>query len=382
MAWKIPLADVDFGEEEEQAVLRVLRSRWLSMGEETQQFEKEFAGFVGAKHAFAVTNATAALHMACAAVGIGPGDEVIVPSLSFVATANAVRYTGGIPIFADIESETSFVISVTSIEKCITEKTRAMMVMHYAGFACDMPAILELAKKHHLFVLEDSAHTIGASLNGKHLGTWGDVGCFSFFSNKNMTTGEGGMVTTNDDNLAERLRVLRSHGMTSLSWDRHKGRAWTYDVVDLGFNYRIDEMRSAVGREQLKKVENFNAKRSQLTRFYRDLLADAASDVVVPFLENHGESCFHIMPILLPKGMDRIQFMEGMKAEGIQTSIHYPPIHYFKNFSGHPEYLRTSLSATEDVGMREVTLPLYPGMSTSDVEIVVSAVQKLLSGPK
>jgi dTDP-4-amino-4,6-dideoxygalactose transaminase len=382
MAWKIPLADVDFGAEEEQAVLRVLRSRWLSMGEETQQFEKEFSEFVGAKHAFAVTNATAALHMACAAVGIGPGDEVIVPSLSFVATANAVRYTGGTPVFADIEGETSLTISPESIEKCITEKTRAIMVMHYAGFACNMPVIMAIAKRHKLFLLEDSAHTVGASLDGKHLGTWGDVGCFSFFSNKNMTTGEGGMVTTSDDGFAERLRVLRSHGMTSLSWDRHKGRAWTYDVVDLGFNYRIDEMRSAVGREQLRKVENFNRKREQLTRFYRDLLADAASELVVPFLRHRGESCFHIMPVLLPKGSDRVQFMEGMKAEGIQTSIHYPPIHYFKNLSGHPEFLRTDLSATEDAGMREVTLPLYPGMSSGDVEIVVTAIQKVLAGLK
>ena len=272
MTWKIPLADIDFGFEEEEAVLRVVRSRWLSMGEETQQFEQEFAAFIGVKHALAVTNATAALHLACLAVGIGPGDEVIVPSLTFVATANAVRYAGGVPVFADIEGEDWLTISPASIEKCIGEKTRAILVMHYAGFACDMPAILDIAGKYDLAVIEDLAHAIGSELNGRKLGTWGKIGCFSFFSNKNMTTGEGGMVVTDDDLLADKLRSMRSHGMTSLSWDRHKGHVWTYDVVGLGYNYRIDEIRSAMGRVQLKKVSGFNQRRERLVELYRQLL--------------------------------------------------------------------------------------------------------------
>ncbi len=376
MAWRVPLADIDFGLEEEQAVLRVVRSRWLSMGEETQQFEKEFADFIGAKHALAVTNATAALHMACMAIGLGEGDEVILPSLTFVATANAVRYTGATPIFADIESEDWLTISPASIEKCITAKTRAIMVVHYAGFACDMTAIQEIAKRHNLAVLEDSAHTIGSELNGRKLGTWGAVGCFSFFSNKNMTTGEGGMVTTEDDALAEKLKVLRSHGMTSLSWDRHKGHAWTYDVVDLGYNYRIDELRSAIGRAQLKKVGRFNQRREELTNLYRELLSELAPEVGVPFQAGRGISCHHIMPVLLPPNTDRVKFMEGMKVEGVQTSIHYPPIHHFQNYSRRTEFLRTGLEITEDVGRREVTLPLYPAMQDEDVRIVVSAIQK------
>ncbi|MEW5939811.1 MAG: DegT/DnrJ/EryC1/StrS family aminotransferase, partial [Chloroflexota bacterium] len=330
------------------------------------------------KHALAVTNATAALHMACMAIGLGPGDEVIVPSLTFVATANAVRYTGATPVFADIESEDWLAISPASIEKCITPKTRAILVVHYAGYACDMPAILDIAKKHNLAVLEDSAHTIGASLDGRHLGTWGQIGCFSFFSNKNMTTGEGGMVTTNDDALADKLRVLRSHGMTSLTWDRHKGHAWTYDVVDLGYNYRIDELRSAVGRAQLKKIGGFNERRAHLTGLYRELLSELAPEVGVPFQATRGVSCHHIMPILLPRGTNRVQFMEGMKAEGVQTSIHYPPIHHFQNYEGHAEFLRTDLSVTEEAGGREATLPLYPSMSDEDVRIVVTAIQKQL----
>lgn len=382
MAWKVPLADIDFGVEEEEAVLRVVRSRWLSMGEETQSFEKEFAEFTGAKYALAVTNATAALHMACMAVGLGPGDEVIVPSLTFVATSNAVRYTGATPVFADVESEGWLTISPDSIEKCITEKTRAILIVHYAGYPCDMPAIQAIAKKYNLAILEDSAHTIGSYLDGRHLGTFGEVGCFSFFSNKNMTTGEGGMVTTNDGTLAEKLRVLRSHGMTSLTWDRHKGHAWTYDVVDLGYNYRIDELRSAVGRAQLKKVVHFNQRRAELTRLYRDLLSELAPEVNVPFNEERGVSCHHIMPVLLPKNTNRVEFMEAMKAEGVQTSIHYPPIHHFQNYEGHKEFLRTELSVTEDVCGREVTLPLYPLLKDEDVRTVVEAVQSSLRGGK
>ena len=380
MAWKVPLADIDFGIEEEEAVLRVVRSRWLSMGEETQSFEKEFAEFTGAKHALAVTNATAALHMACMAVNLGPGDEVIVPSLTFVATANAVRYTGATPVFADVESEDWLTISPASIEKCITEKTRAILIVHYAGYPCDMSAIQAIAKKHNLAILEDSAHTIGSYLDGRHLGTFGEVGCFSFFSNKNMTTGEGGMVTTNDDAIAEKLRVLRSHGMTSLTWDRHKGHAWSYDVVDLGYNYRIDELRSAVGRAQLKKIRRFNQRRAELTRLYRDLLSELAPEVRVPFNEERGVSCHHIMPVLLPKGTNRVAFMEAMKGEGVQTSIHYPPIHHFKNYEGQKDFVRTDLTVTEDVCGREVTLPLYPLLKDEDVRVVAESVRKSLRG--
>lgn len=190
------------------------------------------------------------------------------------------------------------------------------------------------------------------------------------------------MVTTNDDALAEKLRVLRSHGMTSLTWDRHKGHAWTYDVVDLGYNYRIDEIRSAVGRAQLRKVFAFNQRRGELTKLYRELLSELAPEVRVPFQETRGVSCYHIMPILLPAGMNRVEFMEGMKAEGVQTSIHYPPIHHFKNYEGQPHFLRTSLDVTEDVCRREATIPLYPTMTDEDAQFVVNAIQKQIARMK
>ncbi len=382
MEWRVPLADIDFGVEEEQAAVEVIHSRWLSMGEVTQNFESEFAALIGAKHAIAVTNATAALHLACVAVGLKPGDEVIVPSLTFVATANAVRYTGAIPIFADIESLDWLTISPAAIERCVTDKTRAILVMHYGGFPCDMPAILEIADRYKLAVIEDSAHAIGSELSGRKLGTWGQIGCFSFFSNKNMTTGEGGMITTEDDALAERLRLLRSHGMTSLSWDRHKGHAWSYDVVDLGYNYRIDEIRSALGRVQLRKLPANNERRAGLTSLYRDLLTELAPEVCMPFPDERGDSavsCHHILPILLPAGTDRVRFMEGMKARGVQTSIHYPAVHQFQSYEKMAGGVEPLLPLTEQAAGREVTLPLYPAMPDSAVQWVAQSVRQSLS---
>jgi dTDP-4-amino-4,6-dideoxygalactose transaminase len=374
MDWRIPLSDIDFGSEETKAVLDVLGSRWLTMGGVTQAFESEFAAYVKSKHALAVTNCTAALHMAAMAIGLVPGDEVILPALTFVATANAVRYTGATPIFADVTSEQNLNISPDSIEEHISPRTRAIIAVHYGGYPCDMPRIMKIAKKHELYVIEDDAHAIGSELDGNKLGTWGDIGCFSFFSNKNMTTGEGGMITTNDDNLAEKLRLLRSHGMTSMTWDRHKGHAWSYDVVGLGYNYRIDEIRSALGRIQLGKLDANNARRRSLAQQYRIALQELSPRINVPFESHPGISAAHIMPILLPVGTDRTHFMENMKTFGIQTSIHYPPIY---NFSAFHKFTNSISPITDDVSSREVTLPLYPGLSDADVLLVVNTIHEI-----
>jgi dTDP-4-amino-4,6-dideoxygalactose transaminase len=356
----------------------VLDSGWLTMGAVTGQFEAEFAAYAGAKHAFAVNNATAALHMACQALGLHAGDEVIVPSLTFVATANAIRYTGATPVFADITGETDLTVSPAAIRRAITPRTKAIMIMHYGGYACDLPLILQIARDHHLTVIEDAAHAAGSRLDGKMLGTFGKAGCYSFFSNKNMTTGEGGMLVTDDDELADQFRLLRSHGMTSLTWDRHQGHSWSYDVTALGYNYRIDEIRSALGRAQLAKLEGFNDRRRELTALYRDLLAELAPAVIVPFQDHPGQSACHIMPIVLPAGTDRIRFMEAMKTHGIQTSIHYPPIHTFSAFANHITPL-TNLPLTETVGARQVTLPLYPLLTNDQIHLVAQSVQSSLN---
>lgn len=379
MDWRIPLSDIDLGPEEHAAVQRVLESRWLTMGAVTGQFEQEFAAYTGARNAIAVTNCTAALHLACLVAGVGAGDEVILPSLTFVATANAVRYTGATPVFADIVGNGDLCISAAQIERKITPRTKAIMVMHYGGYACDMPAILALAGEHGLTVIEDAAHAAGSMLAGRMLGTWGQTGSYSFFSNKNMTTGEGGVIVTDDDAIAARLRILRSHGMTSMTWDRHQGHAWSYDVVAPGFNYRIDELRAALGRVQLAKLDAHNARRRELTALYHSLLQELTPAVEIPFLSHPGTSACHIMPVLLPAGADRIHFMEQMKTQGIQTSIHYPPIHTFSS------YVESGLTAadlplTEDAAAREVTLPLYPTMTEAQVHAVVESMRGALAG--
>ena len=377
MSWRLPLADVDIDEDERQAIAEVLNSKWLTMGAATQQFEAGFSALTGIEHAIAVTNGTAALHLALVALGIGAGDEVIVPALSFVATANAVRYTGATPIFADIHSLDDLTIAPESIQSKLTPRTKAIVVMHYGGYACDMPRILEIAHAHHLFVVEDAAHALGTWLEGRHMGGWGDLGCFSFFPNKNITTAEGGMVTARDPALAQRVRLLRSHGMTSLTWDRHAGHAWSYDVVDLGYNYRIDELRAALGMAQLKKLVKSNQKRRELTGCYRQQLAAEAPHVRLPFEGHRGEAACHILPVLLPPGSERIAIMEKMKQAGIQTSIHYPPIHrftYYQQTQAVP-----TLEITEEAARRELTLPLFPQMTPDDVRLVVRALAAALA---
>ena len=375
MNWIVPLADLDFGQEEETAVLEVLRSRWLTMGAVTSRFEESFAELVGAKYAFAVSNATVALHMACEALGVGPGDEVIVPSLTFVATANAAHYAGAAVRFAEIVSERELNIAPASIEAQITPRTKAIIVVHYAGYPCRMEAIRALADAHGLALIEDAAHAPGASLMGRSLGAWGDVGCFSFFSNKNLSTGEGGMLVTDREDIADRVRLLRSHGMTSLTWDRHKGHAYSYDVVAQGYNYRIDEIRAALGTVQLGKLAANNALREKYTHLYWDLLAN--TDVGLPFMDLAGDPAYHIMPVLLPEGADRKNFIDYMRAKGIQTSIHYPPIHQFTHY--RDRYPGVRLPLTESVAAREVTLPLYPGMGAEKVALVAGAVRAFFS---
>jgi len=376
-SWRVPLADLDYGPEEEAAVQQVLRGRWLTMGAVTREFEERFAELLGVKHALAVSNATVALHLSCLALGIGPGDEVIVPSLSFVATANAVLYTGAQVRFADILSLNELTISPEAIEGQITPATKAIIVMHYAGYPCRMKAVMEIASRHGLAVIEDTAHAPGASLDGKSLGMWGDAGCFSFFSNKNLSTGEGGMLVTNRDDVAEQVRLLRSHGMTSLTWDRHRGHAYSYDVVAIGYNYRMDEIRAALGLVQLGKLPANNARRGQITEQYWAALENAA--VGLPFRDTvvgctHPRSpAYHIFPMLLPEGVSRLPFIDSMRAAGIQTSIHYPPIHQFQVY--REKYSNVALLRTEQAAEREITLPLYPTMTDEQIGWVVEAVR-------
>lgn len=377
MEWEIPLSDIDLDEEEIGEVVRVLRSRWLSMGPVTQRFEEEFAKYLDVKYAFAVANGTAALHIAHKVLDIGPGDEVIVPSLTFVATANAVLYVGAQPVFADITSLGDFNISPEDISRKITNKTKAITLVHYGGYPCDMDAIMEIAKKRGIKVIEDAAHAPGAEYKGKKLGTIGNIGCFSFFANKNLVTGEGGMLVTNDDSLAERVRIIRSHGMTTLTWDRHKGHAYSYDAIDIGFNYRINEVASALGSVQLRKLDRNNAKRSTIVEQYKRGLKHMPH-LSIPFENYEGKSSHHIFPVLLAENTSRDEVMDWLKEKGIQTSIHYPPIHLFTYYKKRFHYREGMLPKTEYVGKHEVTLPLHPKMKEKDVLRVITAAQEIL----
>jgi len=379
--WKVQLFELNYDDRELQAVTEVIRSAWITMGEQTKSFESSFGTFLGnGAHCTAVANGTAALHMALLAAGVGPGDEVIVPSLTFVADINVVRLVGAEPVLVDCTSYDDWNISPEGIAAAITPRTKAVLVVHYGGFACDMDAIRSIVRDKSggrcIFLIEDAAHAPAADYRGRLCGTIGDIGCFSFFTNKNLSIGEGGMYVTRSQELHEKGRHLRSHGMSSLTLDRYKGRAISYDVVEPGLNYRMDEIRAAIGLVQLQKLPEANRRRGELVARYRSLLADVPR-MSVPFLGyGFGEPSYHIFPILLDRTVDRTQIIAGLKENGIQSSIHYPP---FQEFTA---YRNAGLAATPialDISKRELTLPLFPTMSFDQVELVCSTLKKLLA---
>jgi len=364
----VPLADILVDSELRAAVDEVVSSGWWSMGPKVLEFEQAFAEFCDVRHALAVANGTAALHLALLAAGCGPGDEVILPSLNFVAAANAIAHTGATPVFCDISGPDDLNLDPADLEAAIGPRTKAILVLHYGGFPCDMQAVRELSEQRGLIVIEDAAHAPGATWQGRPCGGLGLVGCFSFFSNKNLPLGEGGMIVTEDDALAERLRLLRSHGMTTLTWERHRGHASSYDVVAQGFNYRLDELRAAMGLVQLRRLPDENARRSTISARYRERL-DGVNGITMPFgkLEEGTTSAHHLAVVLLPEGR-RDDVRAFLSERRIQTSVHYPPIHLFSHYRDLGS--RRPLPRTEAVAARVVTLPLYAHMRDDQIELV------------
>jgi dTDP-4-amino-4,6-dideoxygalactose transaminase len=346
------------------------------MGPRIQEFEQAYAEFLGCSHAIALSSCTAALHLAYLAAGVGPGDEVVVPSMSFAATSNAVLYCGGTPIFADIVGRADLGIDVADVSERITDRTKAVCAMHYAGYPAAVDSLRELCDARGIALIEDAAHSPSADLDGRKLGTWGMAGCFSFFSNKVLSVGEGGLLATDDDGVAERVRSLRSHGMTSGTWDRHRGHAETYDIVDLGFNYRMDEPRAALLLSRMRRVEDEVERRRAIVRGYRDRLSDVER-LTLPYTDDDvGRSSCYVMPTLLDASVDRREFRQALSERGIQTSILYPAIHEFTEY--RRRYPDVSLPRTEDVARTQVTLPLFPHMTEEQLDRVCGAVSELL----
>jgi len=375
--WRVQLHKINYDEREYQAVKEVLDSGWLTISQRTYDFEAAFCEFLGhGTQCLAVSNGTAALHMALLACGIKSGDEVITPSLTFIADQNVTLMVGAQNVLADISSMEDWSMDPNDIEARITSKTKAVMIVHYAGFACDMESIVSLCKRHNLLLIEDCAHSpgsdylaVGASV-GQPLGTFGDAAAFSFFSNKNISTGEGGMVVTRNAELFSKLKGLRSHGMSVPSFDRFKGRAVSYDVQLPGLNYRIHEISSAIGLVQLRKLEEANNKRKKLVEHYYKRL-DETPQISIPFRHfSRGKPNYHIMPILLSDSLDRMTIIESMKEDGVQTSIHYPSI---QNFSAYKNKINGTPKA-EYVCAHELTLPLYPDMTDEEVDVVCDAL--------
>lgn len=382
MKWRYPLSDIDLGREEEREVLKVLRSRWLSTGPVTERFEKDFSEFLGGGEVIAVSSGTAALHLALSSLGLKEGDEVILPSLTFVATANAVLYHRAKPVFADIRGQEDLNISPGEIERKMSRKTKAILVMHYGGYPCNMADIARLARDRGIPVVEDAAHAPGSVYRGRMCGAIGALGCFSFFSNKNLVTGEGGLVFTRDKGLAERVRTLRSHGMRALSWDKYRGHLSTYDVGTLGYNYRTTEIQSALGRIQLKKLERNNRKRRGLVGAYRKELRGVPG-ILLPFHRFKGHYSYHLFTILVKDDKDRPstrlrdQLMARLRDRGIQTSIHYPPVHLFSLYRRLFGYRDGMLPVTEEVSRGILTLPLHPRMERMDATRIAQEVKEI-----
>jgi len=374
--WKVQLFKLNYDEREPEAVKNVVEGGWITMGEKSQEFESSFATMLGNDiHCTAVSSATAALHMSLLSLGLEQGDEVIIPAQTFVADINVVRMVGATPILADCESYEDWNISAKTIGKVITPNTKAVIIVHFAGYPCQMDEIVALCKEKNIVLIEDCAHAPGAKYKGQSCGTFGDYGCFSFFTNKNLSVGEGGMLTTKDSELHQQAKYFRSHGMTALTLDRHKGRAITYDVAQSGLNYRIDEMRSSLGLIQLDKLADANTKRKVLVEGYIKRLADIKG-FSIPFLDlKNIESVYHIFPILLDENIDRVSLIGKLKEEGIQSSIHYPA---FKNFTAFKDIGLNVAPIAEDIATRELTLPLYPTMTMDEVDLVCNALKKVL----
>ncbi len=359
------------GLDEKAALAAVIESGWVTMGDRVREFEQAFARLHEAEDSIAVSSCTAALHLILHALGIGPGDEVLVPSLTFVATANSVLYVGARPVFVDIESPEIPLMSLDEAEAKCTARTKAVILVHFGGYLADRDSWQSFARTKGLLLIEDAAHAPGLPAAG----TFGEAAAFSFYGNKNMTTAEGGAIIARNRSLRETIRRARSHGMTSSTRQRLDSRSPDYDVTILGFNYRMDELRAAVGLAQLKRLTEWNDIRRRLSQHYRQLIAEHCPSVLVPFTDP-WPSAHHLMPVILPTAIPRQVVIDWLRKRGIQTTVHYPPVHRLTYYCDL--YPDSYLPRTEEFARRELTLPLHPRMTPATVELVVNSLAAAL----
>ena len=377
------------GEEEIAEVIDSLRSGWITTGPKVKRFEEEFAQYIGCRHAIAVNSCTAALHIALTALDIGSGDEVIVPTLTFCSSANVVVHAGARPVLVDVGED--FNVQAETIERAITPRTKAIIVVHYSGQACDLAAVYDIARRHHLAVIEDAAHAVGTEYNGHKsgasyhtqvLGTNKHITCFSFYAIKNLTTGEGGMIVTSNPELAERIRMLSLHGMNRDAWKRYSSAgSWFYEIQEAGFKYNMTDIQAGMGIHQLKKLDGFIETRARYAGMYSEAFSEVP-ELEAPLVLGDRKHAWHLYVIKLALErlkIDRAEFIEELRAQNIGTSVHFIPVHLHPYYREKFGYRHGDLKQAEYLYERIVSLPLYPGMKEDDVHDVIRAVRNILS---
>lgn len=366
-------------EAEKKAVLDVLETGWLTTGPRAKQFESEFASYVGASHAIAVNSCTAALHLALAALDIEEGDEVILPTMTFAASGEVVLYRKAKPVLVDC-AEDSYHIDPERIEAAITHRTRVILPVHYAGYPCDMDAILDIARRHNLEIVEDAAHSLPASYKGKMIGSIGHITCFSFYATKTLTTGEGGMITTEDQRLADRMRILSLHGISRDAWKRYTAEgSWRYDILEAGYKYNLADLQAAVGLAQLSKCDSMRSSRAAIAAEYTRQLGSLEA-FEVPRSEWPEQHAWHLYVIQVNSRALRIhrdQVIEELKQRGIGTSVHFIPLHLHSLYQRHLGYRRGQFPNAEARFDRSLSLPIYPSMTADEVSRVVGALHDI-----
>jgi perosamine synthetase len=381
---EIPFHKPYITEDEISGVLDALRSGWITMGPATLEFEERFKEYIGSRNAVSMNSCTACLHLALKAIGLKEGDEVIVPAVTFTATAEVITYFNARPVLVDVDRETCN-IDVTQIERKITKRTRAIIPVHYAGQPCDMDEILQIAKKYNLFVIEDAAHAIPAWYKKRRIGTLGDMTCFSFYATKPLTTGEGGMITTENDKWADNLKILRLHGISKDAWKRYTNEgSWYYEVVDAGYKYNTTDIQAALGLAQLKKVDWMCEKRGEIAEKYTEAL-QPLREVMPPYVKDDRKSAWHLYVIKLNLEMltiGRNEFIEELKKRGVLTSVHFIPLYRHPYYKDIFSYNSMGFPASEWIYERIISLPIYPGMTEAQVNRVIDAVMEVIAKNK